>query len=216
MTDALNVSTKLASGSIRTAKARLIWPSLEKPDDRTTKLDKAGNKKTVYKVALFFPPTANIQALRDAATAAAVEEFGAERVQTWVKAEKFHTPFLDGRKVSRTERNPEGWDWADGHVCIRADTGTKPQVLESNGHDIGDDYSGVYSGRWCRATLMAKAYPAIDGGKPGVKFYLGNVQLLDHDERVGGGRARAEDEFEPVGATGGDGSTDAVFGGGLL
>lgn len=211
--NALNISKKLESGAIRTARARMAWPFLEKPDNNRVKKGKNGNEKHVYKVALFFPPDADIAALKQAANDAAVEEFGAEKVQAWIKAGKWNSPFRDGRDASRTERNPDGWAWADGHICIRADTDTKPQVLEANGHDIGDDYAAVYGGRWCRATLNAKAYPAIDGGKPGVKFYLSNVQLLDHDERLGGGRARAEDEFDAVEIAGSDGSADAVFGG---
>ena len=208
----LNICEKLVSGNVRTAKGRLAWCFLDKPDSNRKKKAKDGSEKQVYKTAIFFPPTADLSVLKAEANAAAIEEFGLEKVQAWVKAEKFNTPFLDGRKATRTERNPDGWEWADGWICVRADTGDRPGVVEANGISVGDDYSGVYSGRWGRLTLRAKAYPAIDGGKPGVKFYLSNVQLLDHDERLGGGRASAEDEFESVDVAGGAASTDSVFG----
>lgn len=208
-----NVCKELASGNIRTPKARLLWPYFENPDKGRSKKAKDGSEKHVYKVALFLPPTADISMLKKAAEAAAVEEFGAEKFKALVEAGKFNTPFLDAFKATQTEKNPGGWEWAKGWTAIRVDSGSKPQVLESNGQSVGDDYSGVYSGRWGFVTVNAKAYPPIDGGKPGVKFYLNNVQLLDHDERLGGGRPQAEDEFEPVNvAGGGEASTDSVFG----
>lgn len=211
----LNACEKLVSGNVRTAKGRLVWPYLDKPDAGRKKKGKDGTERMVYKVSIFLPPTADLTILREVANAAAIEEFGLEKLQVWVKTDKFHTPFLDAYKVSQTERNPDGWEWAKGWTCIRLETNDKPGVVEANGVSIGDDYSGVYGGRWGRVTVRAKAYPAIDGGKPGVKFYLSNVQLLDHDERVGGGgRAAAEDEFESVAVAegGGAASTDSVFG----
>lgn len=211
-----NLSTceKLASGNIRTAKCRLIWANLERPNPNRKKKTKDGREKAVYDVVLFFPPDSDLKVLKDEANRVGIEEFGLEKLQAWVKAEKFNVPFLDGRKVSRTERNPEGWPWADGYTAIRVDTGDKPGIVEANGQSIGDDYTGVYSGRWGRATLRASAFPSIDGGKPGVKFYLANIQLLDHDDRIGGGRASAEDEFEPATVaetSGGGASTDTIF-----
>ncbi len=205
------VETK--SGNIRTPKCRLSYVYLESPNPnaKVTSGNNAGKLK--YTVSLLIPKTSDISLLKRAAEAAAIEEFSAEKFKALVEAGKFNTPFLDAFKASRTEKNPAGDERMQDFILIRTDSLTKPGILEANGKPIGDDYSGVYAGRWAFATLNPSAYPSIDGGKPGVKFYLGNLQLLDHDERLGGGRPNAEDEFEPVNVAGaGVASTDSVFG----
>lgn len=53
----------------------------------------------------------------------------------------------------------------------------------------------VYGGRWCRIAIRPYAWSHPTGGK-GVSFGLSNVMLLDHDDRLGGGRAKVEDQFE--------------------
>lgn len=201
------------SGNIRTPKCRLSYVYLETPNPKA-KITTGNNAgKIKYTVSLLVPKSSNIDLLKKAAEAVAIEEFGAEKFKGLVEAGKFNTPFLDAFKASRTEKNPSGDERMQDFILIRTDSMTKPGILESNGQSIGDDYSGVYAGRWAFVTLNASAYPSIDGGKPGVKFYLGNIQLLDHDERLGGGRPNAEDEFEPVNVAGGEAaSTDSVFG----
>jgi hypothetical protein len=208
------VATK--SGNIRSPKGRLSYVFLENPNPnaKVTSGNNAGKCK--YTLSLLLPPDSDLTLLKDAANKVAIEEFGLEKLKALVEADKFNSPFLDAFKKSKTEKNPAGDEWMKGWTLIRLDSLTKPQVVEANGKLIGDDYSGVYAGRWAFVTMNPAAYPAIDGGKPGVKFYLGNVQLLDHDERLGGGRPAAEDEFAPVPgvAEGKAPSTDSVFGGG--
>ncbi len=208
-----NTCVETKSGNIRTPKCRLSYVYLDNPNPKAKVTSGNNAGKFKYTVSLLIPKSADISLLKKAAEAAAVEEFGAEKFKALVEAGKFNTPFLDAFKASKTEKNPGGDDRMQDFLLIRTDSLTKPGILESNGQAIGDDYSGVYAGRWAFATLNASAYPSIDGGKAGVKFYLGNIQLLDHDERLGGGRPQAEDEFEPVNvAGGGEASTDSVFG----
>lgn len=212
-----NACKATVSGNIRTPKVRLSYPHLENPnpDAKVTSGKNAGKFK--YTLSVLIPPGADISLLKKAAETASIDEFGPEKFKAYVESERFNNPFLDAFKASKSQKNPSGDERFKGWTLIRCDSMTRPQVLEANGEHIGDDYSGVYAGRWGFVTLNPSAYPAIDGGKPGVKFYLGNVQLLDHDERLGGGRPAAEDEFEPVRIAGaksdGDGSADAVFGG---
>lgn len=208
-----NVCVPTRSGNIRSPKGRLSYPNLETPNPQAKVTSGKNAGKLKFTVSMLFPPTADLTLLREAATAAAVEEFGAERFQGLLSAGKFNTPFLDAFNASRTEKNPAGNEDLKGWTMIRTDSMTRPGIIEANGMPIGDDFAGVYAGRWAFITLNPSAYPAIDGGKPGVKFYMSNIQLLDHDERLGGGRPRAEDEFVPVQiATGGAATTDAVFG----
>lgn len=215
---AINFDTciETKAGNIRTPKGRLSYVYLEKPNPNAEV--KSGNNKGKFKftTSLLLPPSADISLLKRKAEEVAIEENGLEKFKALVAAGKFNIPFLDAYKASINEKNPAGDEQFKGWTLLRLDSLAKPEVLESNGQSIGDDYSGVYAGRWAFVTVNPSAYPAIDGGKPGVKFYLGNVQLLDHDERLGGGRPRAQDEFEPVSiAEGGGGaaSTDSVFGG---
>lgn len=193
-----NTCQTMKNGNIRTPKCRLSYVYLEKPNPKAkvTSGKNAGSFK--YTVSLLIPKTADISLLQKAAQAAAVEEHGAEKVKAWMEMGKFNSPFLDAFKASRTEKNPGGDERMKDFILIRTDSLERPGIVESDGKSIGDNFSGVYSGRWAFVTLNASAYPAIDGGKPGVKFYLGNIQLLDHDERLGGGRPSAEDEFEAV------------------
>lgn len=209
-------SLKLASGNIRTPKGRLSFPHLQKPNPKAkvTSGDNAGRFK--YTTSLLLPPTADLSMLKAEAEAALLEEFGPEKVKAWAAADKLKTPFLDAFKASITERNPGGDESLKGWTMIRVDSLDRPGVVEANGQPIGDDYSGVYAGRWAFLSLCPSAYPAIDGGKPGVKFYIANVQLLDHDAHLGGGRPQAEDEFEAVEIAGGAASTDSVFGNSVL
>lgn len=210
-----NTCKQLASGNIRTPKCRLRYVYFETPNPKAkvTSGNNAGRLK--YTCALLIPKTADISLLKQAAQAKAIEEFGAEKFQALVQSGKFNTPFLDAFEKSRTEKNPAGDERMKRFIMMRVDSLTRPEIVEANGKPIGDDYSGVYSGRWAFVTLNVSAYPAIDGGKAGVKFYLGNVQLLDHDEKLGGGKPAAEDEFEPVGG-GEAGTTDSVFSGSML
>lgn len=206
-----NTCVETKSGNIRTPKCRLSYVYFESPNPKAKVTSGTHAGKLKYTVSLLIPKAADIGMLKRAAEAAAIEEFGAEKFKALVEAGKFNTPFLDAFKASKTEKNPGGDERLQDFILLRTDSLTRPGILEANGQPIGDDYSGVYAGRWAFATLNPSAYPSIDGGKPGVKFYLGNIQLLDHDERLGGGRPNAEDEFEPVNVAAGA-STDSVFG----
>lgn len=211
-----NSCAVLASGNVRTPKARMSYVYFEDPNPKAKVTSGNNAGKFKYTCTILIPKTADITLLKKAAETAAIEEFGLEKFKMYVEAEKFHTPFLDAFKISKTEKNPAGDDRMKDFIAIRTDSLTRPGIVESNGQPIGDDFSGVYAGRWAFFSLNASAYPSIDGGKPGAKFYLSNVQLLDHDERLGGGRPDAQSEFAPVEGMngGGDGTADSVFGGG--
>lgn len=198
------------SGNIRTPKCRLSYVYFENPNPKAEVKFGTNKGKFKHTCTLLIPKTADIQLLRDQANAVGIEKFGEEGLKAKVGSGKFNTPFLDAFEISKTEKRPEGDEKMKDFIAIRTDSLQRPGILEANGQPIGDDFSGVYPGRWCFATLNASAYDSIDGGKPGVKFYLGNVQLLDHDERLGGGRPNAEDEFAPVNIEGVS-STDDVF-----
>lgn len=97
-------------------------------------------------------------------------------------------------------------------VLIRMASGKMPSIVFGNGEPctIPDE---VYPGRWARVSVRTFAWEHKTGGR-GVSFGLSNVQLLDHDERIGGGRAKVEDEFEFIAdanAASGGGDPDSIF-----
>ena len=55
--------------------------------------------------------------------------------------------------------------------------------------------SDVYAGVWALVTVRPFA---SDYGTKRVSLGLQNVMILAADERLGGGGARAEDDFEPI------------------
>jgi hypothetical protein len=76
----------------------------------------------------------------------------------------------------------------------------KPDVVGPDGKpvDPAEDAEECYNGRWFRCSLNPYWYPP-NQGKPGVSLGLVNVQLLDHDEPLAGGKPSADSEFEAVG-----------------
>lgn len=168
------------SGNVVTPKARMSFPSLFTP--RTP----PGSDKAKYQLSLLIPADCDISLLKQAAQKAAKEKWG-DKMPKQLKS-----PFLDAG-----DHEYEGY--VAGMVLIRANSLQKPGVINAAGEHVTDE-SEVYPGRWCCASLRAFAYDT--SGNRGVAFGLQNVQLLDHDEPIGG-RSRAEDDFEPVPVEGG-------------
>lgn len=181
------------AGNIITPKARMSFPNLF-----VAKAFEAGDKPK-YNLSLLIPPGSDLSLLEKAAADAAGEEWGS----TIPKGLK--SPFLDAGSKESTAQF-EGW------TLIRVSAISKPGIVGPSAKNVTDE-SEVYAGRWCVASLRPFCYEFK--GSKGVSFGLQNVQLLDHDEPIGG-RARAEDEFSPVpgavAAVKGGASADAVFG----
>src|SRR3546814_17514592 len=112
--------------------------------------------------------------------AASVKEKFGDKV-TGVK-----TPFL-----SAWEKGHEGVV-PEGTVLIRTKSKQKPGLLNAQGQNV-DDESETYPGRWCFVTLSPYARVNDKGGK-GLGFGLRNIQLLEHDDPLGGDRASRPEE----------------------
>jgi len=179
-------ATKLESGNVKVF-CRISFPQVFEPhsDDATYDPGK-------YTMDLLIPPEVNIQALKDAAKAVAVEEWGDK-----LKDIKPVSPFKDAG-----DKKYEGY--IPGWVNIKAKTNRKPGIVDDGIRDPAGKYivlkedngESVYGGRWAQVTLNAYAYRK--GGKSpkdGVSFSLNNIRLLHHDDSFSG-RSRAEDEFD--------------------
>lgn len=201
-----------AAGNIITPKARLSFAMyLFDPNPKA----KTRDGKLKHTLSVLVPPDADISLLKKAAERVAIEEFGAEKLKSLVEMKRFAMPWLDAFEKSRSEKNPAGEEWMKGWILFRVASVQQPGIVNAKGEKVSDQ-SEVYSGRWACVSLRPFAWEF--DGKYGVSFGLQNIQLLDHDEPIGGGNVRAEDEFEPVdvsdagGAPAEAASADSVFG----
>lgn len=178
---------KTQSGTVATPKGRLSYAQyIVRPNPE------AVNKKTgecKYTTSILLPPDADLTLLKEQAKEAANKFWNGN------PPKGIHSPFLDaGEKM--------GDEW-EGWTLLRLSANKKPQVIDARNENV-DDEDEIYSGRWAHVTVRAGGWD-VDK-KKGVSFYLSNVQILDHDEPLGGvSRAKAEDEFAP--ADDGDGAT---------
>lgn len=182
-----------ASGNIISPKARISFPQV------FTAKKAPGADKEKFSASFLLPPNHDITLLKQAAEKAAKEKWG-DKLPA-----KLKSPFLKAEDFEY-EGYEKGW------VLIRATSLQKPGIVNAKAENV-DEESEVYPGRWCIASLRPFAYEF--NGNRGVSFGLQNIQLLDHDDPIGG-RARAENEFEAVdvaeNADGSKQSADSVFG----
>lgn len=110
------------------------------------------------------------------------------------------TPFLDADdKLSDVTTNEGDEVDLEGWIMIRANSySRRPVVRDSKGQivDLDDLEVEAYSGRWARLMVRPKAYNRKDG--KGVKFYVEGVQLLGHDDKIGGGGGTSGEAFGAV------------------
>ncbi len=194
MTD-LNKCRVSPAGNIITARCKISFPNLF----TARKFDET-DEKAKYSASFLIPPAADISLLIEGVKKAAADKWGT------ALPPKLKSPFLKAGEYESTG-DFEGW------TLLRTSAITKPGIVDASGKNIGDE-SEIYPGRWCLASLRPYAYEHKKGGK-GVSFGLQNVQMLEHDEPIGG-RARAESEFEQVdtveSSSGSKQSADSVFG----
>lgn len=103
------------------------------------------------------------------------------------------SPFRDGDNDESIdlEKSPE----YAGMIFVSMRSSEKPGIVDRYRQPIVDE-SDFYSGCHCRAT--AYAHPFDSNGNKGVTFLLNNLQKLRDDDRLGGGRTRAEDDFDEL------------------
>lgn len=111
--------------------------------------------------------------------------------EIWPKGvpKNFLYPFKDGD----TEK-PGNASYGD-HMYANAKRAEKlgqPLVFDAAKQEVIDP-AEAYSGRWAKAIISVYAYTK---GSQGVSFGLQKIQLLDHDEPIGGSRDTSADGFE--------------------
>lgn len=194
--------------SLKTPEARLgHWPKFfEKglPDEKGV---------SYYEADLLFSPeaqkTAEYANLK-AAMAAAVKEEWKGSAPSGLR-NPFRPAGEKRRQKDGTQYYPDG-EFA-GWTLLRVKTKEQPGIVSSLAGADGKpmpitDESEIYGGCYVRCSVNPFAYSVK--GNSGVSFWLNNVQKLRDGDMMGSNKARAEDDFEPVGnASGGD--VDALF-----
>lgn len=184
----------LASGNIRLPRARLYYPHFFKPQLRKGETDQS---KAKYQVTVLLPKNVEMALLLKAVDECATAKWGAG----YAAKHKIKKPFL------KTDEQPKMSELVDDFpVFLRLNSKDKPGVVFANGTVCGEDKSHeVYGGRWAFVSVRPFAYDT-DGNK-GVSLGLQNAQLLEDDDRLGGGRVSAESEFESAEVS----STEEMF-----
>jgi hypothetical protein len=133
-----------------------------------------------FSVTMLFPKDTDISDLKKAADEAAKEKWG-DKIP-----KNLRMPFVDG--------DEKEYDGYAGMVAIKANTKTKPQVVDRSKQPLLDD-SEFYGGCYARASVVAFAYDTA--GNKGVSFALNNVQKLRDGEPFGS-RTNADSDFDDL------------------
>ena len=172
-------STKVITGKVRFSFVNVFSP--KKNDD---------GSEGKYSVTLLVPKsdvkTCNaIKAAIEAARLNSADKFGGK-----VPANLKNTVHDgDGEKPNGGEYGPE----CKGCLVINASSSQKPGVVDRDKLEILDP-TDFYSGCYGRASINFYAYNT--SGNKGIACGLNNVQKLADGPALGGGRARAEDDFD--------------------
>lgn len=185
----------LSSGNIRLPRARLYYPWFFKA--RPNKKEPNNADKARYQTEILLSKGAQMAILVKAVEDLLIDKLGAD----YAKKHKVSKPFL------KTEDQPKLSEFVDEYpVLMRLKSRDRPGIVFSNGMTCDESKSHeVYSGRWAFVSVRPGYYD-VDGSK-GVTCYLQNVQLLEDDDRLGGGRVSAESEFESADVS----STEEMF-----
>lgn len=175
-----NKDTKVVTGKVRLSYCHLFQPRAVEDGQEAkyscTILIPKSDKVTIQK----------IKAAIEAAKQAGVTVFGGKIPQN------LKIPFHDG-----DGEKPNGGEYGEeckGHYVINASSKQKPGVVDKNLNEIINS-TEVYSG--CYARVSINFYPFNKSGNKGIACGLNNVQKLADGDYLGG-RARPEDDFEPV------------------
>lgn len=168
--------------SVITPEFRVSFPNLFRP----SKIDE--NSEPKYSVTMLFKKGEDLKLLKQAAAAAAKEKWGDD------VPKDLRSPFRN-----QGEKDYDGYE--EGAIFITCSSKSKPGLVNQKVQPIISE-EDFYAGCYARAEVVASAY----GGKgtkfkPGVTFYLQNVQKL-RDGDPFSGRNKPENVFESV--SGGD------------
>jgi hypothetical protein len=190
------------TGEIMSPKGRFVWPQFLQPKANP----KVADSKKKFSCVFLIPKDANIDAIKAEIQRAAEEKHG----KKW-KEKKLRMP------LGKTADEPKLAEYAEDFPFVLKPSANEefaPFVFGPDGKPFKGDPSDIYGGRW---GIIAGAGWGYNTGSDGVGWNLNRVQLLDHDEPIGGGRVSTSSGFEAAdigGSAPGGGkpaSTDDIF-----
>lgn len=193
-----------ATGDIHSPKGRLLWPKLLKAE-RSRKFPERAPQ---FSGGLLIPKAANIDALKEEIARVGAEVHGKD----WSK-KGLNLCLKQTASIEKLAEFAEAFPYL---LNAAANEGFPPFVFGPDAKPYNAaDVSGVYGGRW--AVIAGSAWGSKTG-KGNVGWNLNRVQLLDHDEPIGGGRSATAEGFEAVEVSGSapsggasDGSADGIW-----
>lgn len=190
------------TGEIMSPKVRLVWPNflVAKPNKKIP-----GSKPKFGCVALI-PKAADIEAIKTECARAAEEKHGKKWKEVKLRKCLVKTADEFPNLAELAEEYPHA-------LKPSANEDFPPFVFGPDGKPFKGASSEIYGGRWA---IIAGGAWGYDTGSSGVGWNLNRVQLLDHDEPIGGGRVETASGFDAadIGAAPGAGkpsSTDDIF-----
>ena len=163
---------------ITSAKARLSYPYLFSP-----KPAMEPGQQEKYGTALIFEADVDTKPMREAAMRVAVARW--PDAPNMFRAGKLRWPFHNDPEAVKDKGYPEGSSY------INTNAGqNQPGVVDASLNDVTNP-NDAYAGRYAFATLTVSTYDRR--GNKGVTFYLNNVQILEHGDRLDGRRSASDD-----------------------
>jgi hypothetical protein len=174
------VCVQLSETTFILPKGRLQYPNLFKA--RAMKGE--SEERAMFGTSIILPADVDLRIAVDIVARVATEKWGPVKgISSRIKR-----PFL-----KHAEKSDDAELTATFPFLIRTSSKIKPTVLYSSQEPCTQEEE-VYSGRWARLSVRAWAWDHPTGG-PGVSLGLNNCLLLEPDDRLGGSKPRAEDEF---------------------
>jgi hypothetical protein len=179
-------------------------------------VDETSGRKT-WSVVAIFPKDADLKVFKKAFNETAKLMWG-DKAANMVKHRSFRSPFKDGDDFRDREGNLyKGFE--PGMQCIKLSSSQgAPGVVDRKARKISDkdgttlvekgstpdedifeelEINKIYAGATFEATSVPQGYDRSDG--LGISFKLENMRKLgDGEPLTSGGRAKAEDDFEPI------------------
>lgn len=180
--------------NVLTPKFRVSYAKVFRPEKNTL------NDKMEYSLVAIFPPGADMSPLVKSISAAAAEEWGADKTK-WPK--NLRSPIRKNEEREKDGKLPAGYE--PGGCFITLKSTQRPGLVDANLQAIIDE-TQFYSGCYARAQVRPFAY--LQKGNAGVSFGLQNLQKLDDGDPLSG-RQKAEDAFEAVAGAGAPAGADA-------
>jgi hypothetical protein len=182
------------SEDIKTPLARLAFENLIVPGKRLNQ--KTGKEVDNWNCNLLWPKDVDLSAMKNAAVACAVQEWG-DKAKQMIADGVIKSPFLDGDgKEGLSKKTGERWSGYEGSTFIRVGSTQKPKLVNKRVEPI-TERDELYAGCYVYAVINAFTWTHPTNGR-GVSFGLSMIQVAKDGERLGGGGGDPSQHFEKI------------------